>query len=189
MKIILGSASRQRRRILARMGYDFEVMISDIDEKAIRLEDPRELTKALAMAKAEALLLKIKEPALLITADQVVLWNNQILEKPENENEARGFLQGYTQHPAQPINYTLVTNTQTGKQAGEGESNTVYFKPFPEEIIDQLVAQGNVFTQAGGFSLEDPFVEPYIDHIEGTLESIEGLPIELTKRLLKEVRT
>ena len=40
MKIVLGSASKQRRTILERKGWSFEVMPADIDEKAIRHGDP-----------------------------------------------------------------------------------------------------------------------------------------------------
>lgn len=185
MKIILGSASKQRKRVLERWGYTLEVMKPDIDEKAIRFEDPHKLTMALAKAKAEALRFRIKEPALLITADQVVLCNGEILEKPENAEEARRFLRRYAQYPAQPINAVVVTNTQTGMQVGEHDIDTVYFRPFPEEVIEQLIREGNIFSQSGAFSLEDPLVAPYVDHIEGTLDSIEGLPKELTEKLLK----
>lgn len=168
------------------MGHSFEVMTADIDEKAIRLDDSNELTMALAKAKAKALLPKIKEPALLSTADQVVVWNDRILEKPETPKEAREFLKGYTLYPAQPINATAVTNTKTGKQVGENDMNTVRFRPFPDDGIELLIQEGNIFRRAGAFSLEDPLLAPYVDHIEGSLESIEGLPVELTLRLLKE---
>jgi septum formation protein len=186
MKIILGSASKQRKRVLERSGHSFDVMTADIDEKAIRFDDPKELTMALAKAKAEVLLSCVKEPALLITADQVVVWNGRILEKPENAREAREFLKGYAKHPAQPVNATVVTNTKTGKQTGENNINAVYFRPFPSEVVEQLIQEKNIFSQAGAFSLEDPLVVPYVDHIEGTLDSIEGLPMEILERLLKE---
>ena len=189
MKIILGSASKQRKRVLERWGYSFEVMTADIEEKAIRDDDPKKLTMALARAKAEALRPKIKEPVLLITADQVVLWNGQILEKPESPEQARRFLKGYAQYPAQPVNAVVVTNTQTGVQLGENDENTVYFHKFPDDVIEQLILEGNIFSQAGAFSLEDPLITPYIEHIEGTLDSIEGLPKELTERLMKEVQS
>jgi len=187
MKIILGSASKQRKRVLERWGYAFEVMKPDIDEKAIRFDDPKKLTMALARAKAEALRPRIKEPALLITADQVVLWNGEILEKPENPEQARRFLKGYSQYPAQPMNAVVVTNTRTGSQLGENDENTVHFRKFPDDVIEQLIAQGNIFSQAGAFSLEDPLIAPYVERIAGTLDSVEGLPREITERLLKEV--
>ena len=189
MNIILGSASKQRKMVLERWGYPFEVMTSDIDEKAIRDDDPKKLTMALAKAKAEALLPKIKEPALLITADQVIVWNGEILEKPENPEQARQFLKGYSQYPAQPVNAVVVTNTQTGAQRGENDENKVHFRGFPDDVIEQLIAEGNIFSQAGAFSLEDPLVAPYVQHIEGTLDSIEGLSKEITERLMKEVQS
>ena len=187
MKIILGSASKQRKNILERNGYSFEVMPSDINEKTIRKEDPKELTMALAMAKAEALLAKIQEPVLLVTADQVVYCNGQILEKPEDAKAARRFLEGYAKHPAEVINATVVTNMQNGKQAGENDVSTVYFRPFSEEVISKLIEEGNIFSQAGAFSVEDRLVAPFVERVEGSVDSVEGLSIELMERLIKEV--
>ncbi|XP_024989759.1 maf-like protein DDB_G0281937 isoform X4 [Cynara cardunculus var. scolymus] len=79
-KIILGSSSMARRKILAEMGYDFTVMAADIDEKSIRTKKPEDLVLALAEAKADAIISRLgitghKEenahPTLLITADTV----------------------------------------------------------------------------------------------------------------------
>ena len=56
MKIILGSASPRRAQILKEMGYEFEVVKPDIDEKAVRDDDPQRLVLALANAKADAVL-------------------------------------------------------------------------------------------------------------------------------------
>ncbi|KAL6956115.1 hypothetical protein U1Q18_044382, partial [Sarracenia purpurea var. burkii] len=50
-KIILGSSSIARRKILAEMGYDFMIVTADIDEKSIRREKPEDLVMAIAEAK------------------------------------------------------------------------------------------------------------------------------------------
>ncbi|XP_030448108.1 uncharacterized protein LOC115670868 isoform X1 [Syzygium oleosum] len=77
-KIILGSSSIARRKILAEMGYEFTVMTADIDEKSIRKDKPEELVMALAEAKATAITSKLQrinsqakdsEPRILIAAD------------------------------------------------------------------------------------------------------------------------
>ncbi|XP_070024151.1 uncharacterized protein [Nicotiana sylvestris] len=82
-KIILGSSSMARRKILADMGYDFTVMTADIDEKSIRKENAEELVVALAEAKADAIMSRLEttdhleentHPTLLITADTVCLF-------------------------------------------------------------------------------------------------------------------
>jgi len=43
-QIILGSQSKYRRKILENMGYDFKIMPANIDEKAIRFDDPKKPT-------------------------------------------------------------------------------------------------------------------------------------------------
>ena len=58
-QIILGSSSRWRKDILEKMGYEFTCMSPDIDEKAIRHEDPKEMTLMIARAKGKALLDKV----------------------------------------------------------------------------------------------------------------------------------
>ena len=188
MKIILGSKSKGRAKVLKEIGYDFEVMSADIDEKAIRFKDPEELTLKLAKAKADALLPKIKEPAILITSDQVVIWHGQIREKPENKDQAREFLQSYTLHPAETVTAIVVINTATGLRKQGVDIARAWFKTIPEKIIQQLISQGDVFMQAGGYSIDDPLLKPYILKIEGERESIMGLPKKLTLRLIEEVK-
>lgn len=188
-KIILGSASKGRQEVLEKMGYDFEVLAADIDERAIRDDDPKKLTLKLAHAKADALVKKINEPALLITSDQVINYNGIIREKPTNAQEAREFLKSYETAPAQTVNAVVVTNTETGQRVEAQDSIKVYFKRIPDEVIDQLIAEGNVFEQAGGFSVWDPLLKPYITKVEGEEESVMGLPAKLTKQLLAKFNT
>ena len=188
MNIILGSGSASRKRILRKMGYDFEVMMANIDERAIRHEDPVALTMLLAKAKAKALLPRIQKPALLITADQVVRCNNEIFEKPENAKEVRRHLKKYSNYPAEVINALVVTNTKTQKQAEGTSIAWTYFRSIPKEVVQSAIQDGTVFSRAGSFSVEDPIFEPYVARIVGTVDEIEGLSKELTKRLLKEAQ-
>ncbi len=187
MKIILGSQSKSRRGVLEKMGLRFEVMVPDVDEKSIRHEDPEKLTLALANAKADALLGKIKEPAILITSDQVVVCGGKIREKPENEDEAREFLRDYAEHPAETIAAVVAVNTETGERREGLDRAAVKFGRIPESVIEKLIAAGEVFSQAGGFCVEDPAFSDYIERTEGDVDSIMGMPKALTERLIKEV--
>lgn len=189
MKIILGSQSENRRQVLKDAGYEFEVMVSDIDERAIRHDDFYELPLLLARAKAEALLPKIKEPALLITADQVVVWNNKLREKPRDVAEARHYLLTFSEseHPAECVNGIVVTNTGTGKSLAERETSKVYFGKIPQETIERLLKEGIVLQKAGGFDIKNPILKPFISDIEGTLESALGLPMDIVERCMKEL--
>ena len=79
-----------------------------------------------------------------------------------------------------------VTNIGTGAQAVANDFTAVAFKKIPEDVIARLIQEGNVFSWAGGFAVEDPFIAPYVESIEGEEGSTRGLPKALTEKLMKE---
>lgn len=109
MKVVLGSESRWRRKLLEDAGMEFSAVTAGIDEKGIAAgfadrsrADASQLTVEIAKSKAEALIAakKVGEDALLITSDQVVVHGGKIREKPESPEEARAYLQSYTTEAA-----------------------------------------------------------------------------------------
>ena len=188
MKIILGSQSAGRKRVLEKMGYEFEVMPADINEKTIRFEDPVELTSALANAKADALLLNIPKDTILITSDQVVVCDGKVREKPENESEAREFLETYELLPAETVTAVVVLNTATGKRVEGIDIAKIWFRQFSEDFIFKYIASGDPFLHSGGFDHEHPIMRQCVERIEGDPDSITGLPRKLTERLINEVK-
>ncbi|KAG4157982.1 hypothetical protein ERO13_D02G094600v2 [Gossypium hirsutum] len=193
-KIILGSSSLPRRKILTEMGYEFTLMSADIDEKGIRKEKPEELVMALAEAKADAILqrlpvsdyVKEAEPTLLITSDQVVVYEGVIREKPANEEEAHQFIKGYSGGHAATVGSVLVTNLKTGFRKGEWDRVEIHFHEIPDEVIEKLIEEGNVLHVAGGLLIEHPLIKPYIKQVVGTIDSVMGLPKAPTEKLIKE---
>lgn len=167
------------------MGLEFETMSPDIDEKSIRDTDPVKLVLAIARAKAEALTQKVKEPCLLITSDQVTLYNGEIREKPVSAEQAREFLRSYSIAPVETISAVVVTNTGNGKQVEGTDRVTIHFKTIPEAVIDTLIAEGDVMYCAGGFIVEHPLLQPLIKQMDGEMDSVMGLPGKLTEELLK----
>ncbi|XP_022132602.1 maf-like protein DDB_G0281937 isoform X2 [Momordica charantia] len=194
-KIILGSSSVARRKILSEMGYEFTIMTADIDEKAIRKEKPEELVVALAEAKADAIISNLHkihthekeaEPTILIAADTVVIYEGVIREKPDSKEEARQFMKDYSGGHAATLGSVLVTNLKTGFRKGEWDQVEIYFHEIPDEVIDKLVEEGIVLNVAGGLIIEHPLIIPYVKEVVGTTDSVMGLPKALTEKLLKE---
>ncbi|GMP44976.1 hypothetical protein CsSME_00013679 [Camellia sinensis var. sinensis] len=173
-KIILGSSSVARRKILAEMGYDFTIVTADIDEKGIRKEKPEELVMALAKAKADALVLKLQtmdnqemdvKPTLLIAADTVVVYEGAIREKPSSKEEARQFIKGYSGGHAATVSSVLVMNLKTGFRKGEWDKVEIYFHDIPDQVIDNLIEEGFVLNVAGGLIIEHPLILPYVKQV------------------------
>lgn len=88
-KIVLASASPRRRELLAGAGVIFQVCASDGEEK-ITSEKPEEIVRELAMQKATAVALNfdMEEGTIVIGADTIVSYNNEILGKPADKEEA-----------------------------------------------------------------------------------------------------
>ncbi len=169
------------------LGHDFEVMAADIDEKKIRSNDIYELPILVARAKAEAILPLIKEPSILITLDEIVVFKGKILEKPENKAEAKEVLKSYANEYYETITGAYVMNTKSNKVAEGVDVAKVFFKEIPENVINELIEKGNIMNCAGSTEIEDPLLRKYVDRIEGTAESVAGLPKELVEKLIKEV--
>jgi septum formation protein len=187
MKIVLGSKSKVRQEILSSMGYEFEVHLPSFDEKSVRSEDPKGLTRLLARGKSAELQKQIHHPVILITVDSVAVYKNKIREKPIDEDEAREFLRSYAHGPAEVVTSVFVVNTGTGKTAIGTESAKVYFHAIPERLIDDLISHGAVMHAAGGFIVEMPAIKKYVVHTEGNLDTVMGLPKILTKQLIEKV--
>ncbi|KAJ8621125.1 hypothetical protein MRB53_029654 [Persea americana] len=193
-KLILGSSSMSRRQLLAEMGYQFTLMSADIDEKGIRREKPEELVMALAEAKADAIISKLQitdykndtEPTLLITADQVVVYEGVIREKPSSKDEARLFVKGYSGSHTSTVGSVLVTNLKTGVRRGAWDKAEVHFQDIPDEVIEELIEEGVVLHVAGGLLLENPLISRFVEAVVGTADSVMGLPKELTEKLIQE---
>ncbi|XP_047311529.1 7-methyl-GTP pyrophosphatase [Impatiens glandulifera] len=195
-RIILGSASMARRRILAEMGYEFTVMTADIDEKSIRKEKPEDLVMALAEAKADAIMSKIQtanhvkddsRDTLLITADTVVVYQGIIREKPSSIEEAYQFIKGYSGSHAAVVGSIFMVNLKTGVKRSGWEKAEVYFHDIPNEIIENLIEERITFNVAGGLMLEHPLISPFIDSVVGTTDCVMGLSKELTSKLIQEI--
>ncbi len=190
MKLILGSASRYRKAVLESAGYQFEVASPDIDEKAIRSDDYYELPLLLARAKADALIPKFGKNVVIVTADQVVICDGALYEKPGDEKVARAYLAEYSSgHPAETVSALVVTNTRTGRRAEGVDIAKIHYHAIPDAIVDVFVRDGDPFSKAGGFEVQSPILRPYLRAVEGAEDSIMGMPLELFDRLLAEVST
>ena len=196
-RIILGSSSKVRRTLMDELCSEvgdgllqYQVRTADIDEKAIRREKPEDLVTTLALAKAEAIKKKLESEdtnnTLLITCDQVVVHEGRILEKPESEEEVRENVEGYAKSYPSTVGAIAVTELSTGKVELEVDVANIHFESIPEESVETLIKEGEVFWAAGGLLVEHPLVQPHVVKIEGTMDGVMGLPKARVLNLLSK---
>lgn len=197
-RIVLGTSSKFRHDLFTKHfpHLPFSNASPSIDEKAIRLgntprdiSEPRALTLALAHAKADALISSMPIGTILITSDQVVLCSDRIREKPSSETECRLYLQDYSEQPLRTITAIVLTIVSPPGDSNRYQGVDVaiqHFLPIPETVIDQLINKGDVMFCAGGITVEDELLAPYLGERQGTLDSIMGLPVTLVDQLLRK---
>ena len=89
--------------------------------------------------------------------------------------------------PQKTVGAVVAVNTATTIRAGGVDVAKVWFHPIPKEVIETMIQEGDVYRRAGGFSVEEPRLQNYIKKIEGAIDSVMGLPIALTRRLINDV--
>lgn len=198
-RIILASASPRRRELLAQIGLEFEVRVSDVEEK-ITSEEPGTIVEELARQKAEAVLVSMQEKAvegiapeetdvnelLVIGADTVVAYGEIILGKPKDEQEARNMLTMISGHTHKV--YTgvcLLHRTKKGveRKCFHEETKVSLWDMTPEEIAF-YISTGEPMDKAGAYGIQGIFAR-YVKEIAGDYNNIVGLPVG---RLYQEIR-
>ena len=194
--IILGSASPRRRELLAQIGADFEVRVSN-KEEVYHSNVPEEIVKELALMKAENVAEELVEenPAgavkstVVIGADTIVVLDGKILGKPADEADAVQMLSSL-----QGRRHDVYTGVAVLGYDENGEKRVynypvgtaVYVNEMTEEEIRAYVETKDPLDKAGAYGIQGRFAA-HIDRIEGDYYNVVGLPVSRVYRTLREL--
>ena len=174
-KKILASKSPRRIEILKMIGLDFDIAPSKLDEK-IKIN----LTGnpfAEYWSKEKAKLISNRYPdRLVIGADTIVIFNNQILGKPKDKKESKNMLKMLSGNMHQVI--TGVTLICKNKKISKtfSESTKVVLRKIPRDQIDFYINNYNTSDKAGSYGIQEWF-SIWIEKINGCYYNVMGLPI------------
>ena len=187
-QIILASASPRRRDLLAQAGYTFEVVPSDVDESAFEgsTSSPRQHAEALALAKARSVAPRYPD-ALVIGADTLVDCDGQIIGKPADAREAEQITRRLFSAPHKVITGLALIRLRDNTQVIRSDVTIVYPRNMTPEMIAKHIAGGSWQGKAGAYAIQKTGDE-FVDHIEGSLTNVMGLPMELLQRLLNNAQ-
>lgn len=187
-KIILASASPRRKELLKQMGLEFEVMPSH-GEEIITRKLPSEVVMELSSQKARDIVYQVamdsvsevkddENDILVIGADTIVAYKDEILGKPKDKADAVRMLKllAGKQHSV----YTGVSMVYIKEGIAQTrtfvEQTKVFVAPMTDEQIDRYVASGEPMDKAGSYAIQGLFAE-FIIKIEGDYNNVVGLPI------------
>lgn len=194
LDVVLASASPRRRQLLSDAGVQFRVHAVDVDESLDfnLMSDPVEAVKKLAERKARAAVEELVTPEYagtlaVIGSDTMVVFRGEIFGKPEDAADAERMLRALSGHGHDV--HTAVSFWMVHASAGQDvglfyrtfvDTTYVYFKELTDDQIADYIASGDPFDKAGAYGIQSG-AAPFIDHIEGNLDTVIGLPVKRLK--------
>lgn len=181
-KVILSSNSPRRKELFAGLGIDFEVrVISGIDESYpsdIPLKDVPQY-----IAKEKAAVYDIATDELVVTADTVVIVDNEILGKPVDEDEARKMLRKLSGRSHEVITGVCLTTCEL--QRSFAVTSEVTFKKLSEEEIEYYVRNYHPLDKAGAYGIQEWIGYIGVTSLYGSYFNVMGMPVQ---RIYEELR-
>ena len=185
MKILLGSNSPRRKELLKKLGFDFSVVKIDCEENYPEHLPVSEIAGYLSELKSSAFE-TLEEEEILLTADTIVVLNETVLGKPENEVQAREMLEKLSGNAHQV--FTGITVRTLEKTITRTDVAQVEFEKISAEEIDFYIRNYQPFDKAGSYGIQEWLGMAKISRISGSFFTIMGLPTHLVYNLLKDFK-
>ncbi|MEZ9436980.1 Maf family protein [Vibrio atlanticus] len=207
--LVLASGSPRRKELLSQLGYEFSVLVTDVEECKHAQETAEEYVKRLSLDKALAALSLLKDnpsekqhvasgsdtvvassdaisldyETVVLGSDTVVVSQGQVLEKPIDLADSKRMLTQLANERHQVM--TAVSVVSEEKQKTEIIITDVWFKPLSEKEIEQYWQTGEPCDKAGSYGIQG-LGGRFVTRIEGSYYAVVGLPLFETDQLLQE---
>lgn len=183
--LYLASQSPRRKELLRRMGIQFRVVSSSYRERVKTGVPPSKLVMQHAQGKAKK---AIVPPGArwILGADTVVYCRGRVLGKPKNYSEAFKMIRWLSGKNQYVYTGVVLLDIKNWKMRQGYSKTKIQVKDLPDQEIRQYLKKVNPLDKAGGCAIEQ---KPAIARrIRGSYTNILGLPVELVKKMLKQVK-
>lgn len=187
-RIILASGSPRRRELLKKAGYQIEIFppkLSETLDKNLSLDDA---LVDLARQKADACFeqypgeFSLELPVL--ASDTMVIFGDRALGKPKDRAEAKSFIELLSDQVHQVKTSVLLKNFKTGVEVFHVETSHVRFRKLTDSEIENYLDQGEWTDKAGAYGIQGA-ASAFVEELDGSLDSVVGLPVEIVSILLE----
>ncbi|MEG0467528.1 MAG: Maf family nucleotide pyrophosphatase [Mucinivorans sp.] len=182
-KIILASTSPRRRDLLAKLDIPFSVAAPYVyPETYPSTMLAREVPGYLSQMKSKAYSLPLADDELLVTADTLIVFDDKIIGKPKDKEEAKKTLHRFSGHSHTVLTGVTIRSARLSRTFSV--SSDVFFRKLTDEQIEYYVETYNPIDKAGAYGIQEWIGLVAIERIEGSFYNVVGLP---TSRLMAEI--
>lgn len=187
MKIILASQSKSRKSLMDMAGFDYEIIVSKFDEKVNKSLPLEQQSEELAYGKAKNVFENTQGNRCIIGSDSLIIIDDVQYGKPKDRDDAIRMLkiiQGRSHTVYTGVAIILEKNGQV-KEYKTVDKSELYIKEMSDSEIEEYVENEYPYDKAGGYSVRNSFCR-FIEKVEGSPFTIEGLPLHIVYQFLKE---
>jgi septum formation protein len=188
-RLILASASPQRRAILTQIGVAFEVRVSGVEELSqgpaieVAMENAHRKAAAVAGAAADDLVCDLP----ILGVDTVVSRGPRLFGKPADEGEAVEMLSTLAGRRHLVISGVCLIDRDRGRVRTAAARTVVEFRELSAAAVARYASLGEWEGRAGAYAIQERGAT-LVRAIEGDYLNVVGLPvatlIDLAPRLL-----
>jgi len=183
--IILASQSPRRKQLLEWAEIPFEIIVPETDEsypsnlpmEAVAVHIAR--NKALAVASNSS----ITKP--ILSADTIVVLDEQVIGKPKDRQDAIAILSGLSGKTHRVI--TGVVILYNDREIAFADTTEVIFHELTEEQVIYYVDKYKPYDKAGAYAIQEWIGVVGIKSVAGDFYNVMGLPVSrVVQELIKE---
>lgn len=183
--VILASKSPRRRELLSHIIKDFKIISTEINEEFSPLLKINDIAKHIAEKKANFYANQVKVNDIYITADTIVILNNEILGKPKDEKDAFNMLKSLSGNSH--LVHTGVSIIFNKKIYSFYDETKVTFYSLSNREIKDYINRCQPFDKAGSYGIQDWMGFVGIKKMEGDFFNVMGLPLHKLYRKLNSL--
>ncbi|WP_338884216.1 Maf family protein [Xenorhabdus sp. TH1] len=179
--IYLASGSPRRRELVELLDFNFEILTPQVEEKWHEGESPQQYVTRLAREKAQSGVAIAPHDHPVLGADTIVVLNNCILEKPQNQQHAAQMLNALSGQCHQVMTAVALSNNQ--HTLSEIVITDVIFRQLSQSEIQEYIATGEPMDKAGAYGIQGKG-GCFVRKINGSYHAVVGLPLVETNELI-----
>ena len=183
--IVLASKSPRRQELLKGIGVDFTILTKEVDESYPSRLPLIDVAPFLSLKKAKAFEeTELPDNYMVITADTVVIVENEILGKPKDRDDAvrmMKLLSGKVHKVVTGVTVHTKTKTKTFSVTSK-----VTFETLDSQEVDYYIDNFRPYDKAGAYGVQEWIGYIGVSNVEGSYYNVMGLPTQKLYKVLKE---
>lgn len=184
-RFILASGSPRRKELIKKLGLNIDIIPSKYEEELDNHIFSYEKIENLAYNKALYVANEVNEPAIIIGADTVVVFENTILTKPINKEDAFNTLKLLSNNIHTVVTSIAVIDKYKNSTNIQSVTTKVAFNNLTDEMINNYIETFKPFDKAGSYGIQE-LPTGFINYIEGSEENVIGLCTKALSEMLEE---